>query len=145
MTDLTPRHENNGNCAKCDEIFDRYPNFVKILRDWFKALQEKHPEAHISCAGRGKEEQEDAHAKRLSRAHYGESAHNFNAAIDLFELQGDKGNLYERAWFRVVVAPNIPAFLNWYGAPGSKFYELPHVEIRDWKSLASKKVFTLVE
>ena len=145
MSEIKPRHENNGNCAKCDQIFGKYPSFCKPLKLWFKNLQAKHPEAHISCAGRGKAEQEDAANHGLSKAHYGQSAHNYNAAIDIFELQGDKENIYERRWFNNVVAPNIPDFLDWYGKPGSVFFELPHVEIKDWKSLAQKKVLKLVE
>ena len=31
--------------------------------------------------------------------------------------------------------PEVPDFLNWYGMPGSKFYELPHIEVKNWKDL----------
>jgi hypothetical protein len=145
VSDTKPRHENNGNCAKCDELFNKYPSFFKPLRDWFKALQAKHPEAHISCAGRGKKEQEEAYDNRRSRAHWGESAHNYNAALDLFEMQGKREDIYELAWFNSIVSPNIPDSLNWYGRPDSRFFELPHVEVKNWQSLAKKKVIKLVE
>lgn len=139
-------HENNGNCPGCEKIFNRYPHFYKPLKDWFKALQAKHHEAHISCAGRGRQEQEDAYARGASRAHWGESAHNYNAAIDIFEQSGDRKNIYERAWFASVIAPNLPDFLDWYGQAGvSGFRELPHVEVKYWSGLAQKKILKLVE
>jgi hypothetical protein len=115
------------------------------LRSWFESLQANYPSAHISCAGRGEKEQEEAYDNRRSRAHYGQSAHNYNAALDLFEMSGDKENIYERKWFNSVVAPNLHPTLNWYGSPGSSFFELPHVEVKAWKSLVKNKDLKLVE
>lgn len=139
------KHANNGNCPKCGEIFNRYPGFHKLLRAWFSAFQSRHPEAHISCAGRGRLDQEAAVINRTSRAHYGDSAHNYNAAIDLFEVTSGDPNIYRRDWFEQVLKPEIETWLNWYGAEGSQFYELPHVELRDWRELKTTGVLTLVE
>ena len=137
------KHVNNGDCEKCDEIFDRYPGFHAALRSWFKTLQKKVTDAHISCAGRGYEEQEEAFQKGLSRAHYGQSAHNYNGAIDLFRLTLPGGASYDKPWFRDKVGsavfrnnadPEAKVELNWYGKPGASFYELPHVEVQTWKT-----------
>lgn len=127
------KHENNGKCDRCAQVFDRYPGFHAELRKWFESLQKDHPEAHISCAGRGADEQENLFNKRATRARYGQSAHNYNAAIDIFENGGDLKDIYEINWFKVIIGPRIPDWLEWYGVPGSKFYELPHVQVKDWR------------
>jgi hypothetical protein len=135
------RHTNNGDCKKCDEIFDRYPGFDTSLRSWFKSLQRDVPDAHISCAGRGRVDQEDAKKRGASNAHYGESAHNYNLAIDIFRLH-QLGAEWPQSWFTEHIAPRLTKELlfDWYGAPGSEFFELPHVQVRSWKKLAQLKL-----
>lgn len=138
------RHQNNGSCAKCKQIFEVYPNFNRKLWSWFVNFQKDHPEAHISCAGRGMEEQEAKKASGNSNAHYGSSAHNWNAAIDLFcQIPGT--DLYDEDWFKEVVGPAVPYFLNWYGAPGATYPELPHIEMRDWRGMKAAGELALVE
>lgn len=139
------KHTNNGNCKRCLEILYRYPNPDKDLVLWWVGFQMEHPEAHISCAGRGRMDQEALKVRGASRASYGESAHNYNAAIDIFEQGGDGKNIYEKQWFFDVLAPSLPDFLKWYGWPGSKFLELPHVEREDWRALAKLGELKLVE
>lgn len=141
----TPRHINTGNCAKCEQILRRYPGFHVKLWDWFTAFQSKHPEAHISCAGRGEQDQMEAYFKKASKAEWGASAHNYNAALDLFHLEGSSAEMYARPWFEKVLAPNLAGFMKWYGAPGSPFPELCHVEVSSWKTLVKAGALTLVE
>lgn len=132
------RHENNGNCPMCDKILDRYKGFHKPLRKWFKDLQAKHPETHTSCAGRGQMDQEACFIRGASKAKWTQSGHNYNVALDLFEMAGDDiENIYEKKWFDAVIKPNIPEWMEWYGKPGSLFKELPHVELKDWKRIKS--------
>lgn len=138
------KHQNNGNCPYCAELFDKYPMFDQKLRGWFRLFQAKHPEAHISCAGRGLKDQQAAKAAKASRADYGESAHNWNAAIDIF-VQLPKKDIYDKNWFATILAPEVPYFLNWYGAPGSEFYELPHIELREWRGRKASGELALVE
>lgn len=107
-------------------------------------FQAKHPEAHISCAGRGLVEQEEKKAEGRSKASYGKSAHNYNCAIDLF-IQLPGKDIYDNDWFQKVLAPEIPFHLHWYGSPHSKFFELPHIEFRNWRELAARKEIALVE
>jgi hypothetical protein len=125
----------------------RYPGFYEPLRKWFEMFQDTRPEAHISCAGRGQFDQEMLFIRGASKARYGESAHNYNAAIDFFELQGDIKNIYEPEWFKLVLAPAIQSlsWLRWYGIPGAEFPELPHVEVRDWRVMRTKGALSLVE
>lgn len=138
------KHQNNGNCPKCKEIFEKFPNFNKELRSWFVLFQAKHPEAHISCAGRGYADQKAALAAKASRADFGQSAHNWNCAIDLFVMLPGK-DLYDREWFKKVLAPAVPYMLRWYGEPGCSFPELPHVEYREWRALKAQGLIALVE
>lgn len=137
-------HKNNGHCGHCAEIFDRYPGFNGLLRSWFTMLQARHPEAHISCAGRGADEQNAKVQETRSKAVYGRSAHNWNAAIDVFcQISGT--DIYDEDWFNDVLAPEIPDYLKWYGVLGSPYYELPHIELKEWKKLMSVGILSLVE
>lgn len=140
-------HVNDGDCPKCDEIIDLYEDFDEALRLWFKYFQSRHPEAHCSCAGRGKAMQEAyvASAKGLSKAHYGRSAHNYNAALDIFVMLKDNPNIYEPKWFTEVLKPNLESWMTWYGEPDSDFFELPHVELKDWVELVNEGHLQLVE
>jgi hypothetical protein len=121
-----------------------YPGFNQTVRGWFLLFQAKHPEAHISCAGRGLVEQEEKKAAGRSNAPYGRSAHNYNCAIDVF-IQIPGKDLYDLEWFEKVLSPEIPFHLKWYGAKGSGYYELPHIELRNWRELLTRKEIALVE
>lgn len=139
-------HKNDGKCQQCQVIFNRYPGFHSGLRRWFEDFQADHPEAHISCAGRGKQDQEDCFRKKASRAHFGQSSHNVNAAIDIFSEVPGK-DIYDLDWYKKILAPEVPSWLAWYGAPEfkDKFPEFPHVELRAWRNLLAKGQLTLVE
>lgn len=137
-------HVNEDFCPGCAQVLNRYPDFSEELRTWFLALRMEHPETHASCAGRGRIDQEVAFSRGASKAHYGESAHNCNAAIDLFELKDGQYTL-DPAWFQLVVAPALYASLRWYGEPKASFYELPHVELRNWKECLQNGTTHLVE
>lgn len=111
---------------------------------WFLDIQRKYPTAHISCAGRGKEDQEDALKRGASKAHWKQSSHNYNCAVDIFELEGDQA-LWDRDWFDLVVGSNLKPFIKWYGSPGAVFYELPHCERSDWKDRLKQGLIAPVE
>lgn len=138
------KHQNNGSCPQCLKILNRYKDPHPRLLTWFLQFQKNHPEAHCSCAGRGEIDQEAAFIRKASKARWLQSAHNYNAALDLFEMSG-KPDIYEKGWFDTVLAPNLPDFLEWYGRPGAPFYELPHVEIKKWKQLVSASILEPVE
>jgi hypothetical protein len=141
----TPKHDNSGKCPRCQMIFDKYAGFHAELRAWFEAFQAKHPEGHISCAGRGHDEQETLFNRKATKAHWGQSAHNWNAAIDVFCMIPDNGDIYDRVWFYQTLAPEIPAQFSWYGRANAPFPEMPHIEIGGWPALAARKEIHLVE
>jgi hypothetical protein len=132
-------HVNNGNCPKCEEIIDKYPGCNPLLVDWFIQLQKRFPDAHVSCAGRGKKDQDDAKKRGASRAGYGESSHNYNQALDIFRLHAN-GAEWPKEWFNTVVGNNLPEWIEWYGKPNSRFFELPHIEVKAWRSIKDKKL-----
>jgi hypothetical protein len=137
-------HENSGRCRKCLQILARYPSLDAELGNWFCDLQFRQAELHVSCAGRGKIEQEECFQRGASKAHYGQSAHNYNCALDLFQLKN--GNpVWDRTWFGEVVGKNLTRNLKWYGAAGAAFYELPHVEVAAWRDEAKLGLTRLVE
>jgi len=138
------KHENTGHCLKCRKIIDRFPGLYTPLLEWFEFFQKRHPEAHVSCAGRGEADQNHVFEQGLSRAQWRESAHNWNAALDFFVVIPGKADIYDKHWFELVLGKNIPQWLTWYGAPGSKFYELPHVEVKNWKGLRDNGELKLV-
>lgn len=139
------KHQNNGQCLKCVHIRNQYEFFYVPLWAWFVDFQRTHPEAHISCAGRGMVDQEAAYQRKATRARWRYSSHNYGAALDLFVITPGESNIYPVAWFNQVLSPELPAWINWYGRKGSPFFELPHVEISDWRDLVASGDLQLVE
>lgn len=137
-------HKDDGKCDFCQKIFDRYPGFYPDLRSWFELFQKNNPNAHISCAGRGAMDQESLFHRGATRAHWGHSAHNYNVAIDIF-CTSEPGNLYPSWWFNQVLQPALPVWVQWYGLPGSSFFELPHCEVKGWRQLLTNRNISICE
>ena len=142
---IVVHHTNDGiTCEKCELIFNAFPDFDFDIKTWFLRFRIDHPEFHISCAGRGRAEQENLFARKASLAHYGQSAHNWNCAIDTFiDLPGL--DLYDVNHYATVLAPAVPDWLNWYGTPKHPFHELPHLEKLNWLDLKEQGLLSLVE
>lgn len=142
-------HQNvHGDCDKCDQIFDAYPNFYAPLRVWFASVRGIFFDAHISCAGRGKIDQQAFYHRGASNAQWTQSAHNWNAAIDVWQLDPTKIDHYalDRAWFtKVFEACPIGTEFKWYGAVGARYPELPHIEATLWREMAQAEELRLVE
>jgi hypothetical protein len=132
------------DCPGCEKIILRYSGFSPVLEQWFSDLRVHNPDCHVSCAGRGRVDQEACFARGASKAHYGQSAHNVNGALDIWEMRDGVYTL-DQQWFDRVVGPAIVTGLEWYGAPGAAFPELPHVQLADWRKLYADGVLSLVE
>lgn len=137
-------HQNSGSCPGCLILFKKYPDFWVPLQEWFFDLQSKYPSTHVSCAGRGKEEQERAFQLKVSNAHWTRSSHNWNAAIDIFFMDGGT-TCYDPEMYRLIVEPALTSQLLWYGRNDAPFRELPHVEVAGWYGLAKNGILKLVE
>ena len=138
------KHQNKNDCDACLDLIVKYPGFHQNLKAWFLMMRGKFPVLHCSEAGRGQARQILMYQEKKSRARFGESAHSWGCAIDVF-IMAPGLDLYDRAWFEKHFAPEVPDFLEWYGAPGSKFYERAHVQVRNWKMLAATGEVKLVE
>lgn len=138
------RHTNNGRCLKCQEILDLYPGFHAELRMWFEAFQLRYNDAHVSDAGRGKKRQEQYLKAGSSFARWAESAHNWNAALDIFWLVAGKA-YYGMELYNSRLKPALLPWILWGMEWKGKMREAPHVEVRDWKALAKNKTLSLVE
>jgi hypothetical protein len=136
-------HVNNGACEKCIEIIEKYPGFNDQLKSWFLMMQAKTVNFHCANAGRGEIEQESYFQKGASKAHWGQSSHNYNCAIDTFFMVDGAYSLDKELFAEI--APEIPDYISWYGAPDAKFYELPHFEIKEWRKLMAAGEVNLVE
>lgn len=134
------KHINNGKCPRCAKILHAFPGFEPSLEQWFLDFQKSFPEAHVSSAGRGKEEQEKAFKTGRSKARWGESPHNFNLALDIFRLTLN-GAQFDAVWYRDVLAPAVAKnpSLTW-GGNWKRFRDMPHVEITNWKDLVKQLV-----
>lgn len=138
------KHQNKNDCEACLDILTKYPKLYPILKSWFITMRAKYNMLHCSEAGRGIKRQTLMHAEKKSRATYGASAHNWNAAIDTFIMIKGK-DLYDKQWYMNYFYPEVPDWANWYGTPGSRFWEIPHIEVREWKRLAANGELALVE
>ncbi len=142
------RHQNlHGDCEKCDQIFDLYPDFYAPLRVWFASVRRAFFDAHISCAGRGQVDQQAAFHRGASNAQWTQSPHNWNAALDMWRLDPSVAHGYslDREWFnQVFAACPIPEF-TWYGAKGQPYQEIPHIQVTGWRDLAQACALKLVE
>jgi hypothetical protein len=127
------RHVNTGACPKCLEIISKYPGFDSSLADWFKSFQLVNRDSHISCAGRGKVEQEADFDKDVSDAHWTESPHNYNGALDFFRLTQAGGAIFDRPWYLAVLAPAAKKAGFVWGGDWIHRKDYPHVEIVDFK------------
>lgn len=137
-------HTNSGACDKCLDVFNKYSGFNDELKTWFIATQLENPIIHISAAGRGKADQAADLLAGKTKAKYGQSPHNWNAAIDVFFLIDGSYDLSE-IHFQTIVVPNLYHSLNWYGREGAPFKELPHIELTDWNEMAKNGILSLVE
>lgn len=138
------RHLNNGACPKCLEIINKYKGFHEGLANWFKELQAKLPEAHVSHAGRGKAEQEQYKKAGTSLAGYGESPHNYNLALDIFRIASTGKAEWQKSWYIDNIFPLVPEWI----MPGGNFKRLkdyPHFEVKAWRSLVDNGSAKLVE
>lgn len=141
------KHTNTPTCDKCEEVLNRYPGFHPGLRTWFYTVRSSNPDAHISAAGRGKADQEAFFKAGTSKAHYGQSAHNYNAAVDFFRLTLAGGAAFDAPWYKSTIGPAALSNpnLRWYGQPPISFLEYPHVEVAAWRQMVREGQLLLVD
>lgn len=131
------------DCPGCMKKINKYPNFYAPMLQWFLSMRKNNQTFHLADAGRGRVDQEVDFARGASKAHYGQSSHNYNCALDTF-FQIDGKYCLDRNLFDAIVEgldPNI----SWYGSPNADFKELPHFEWKNWLQLKESGDIKLVE
>lgn len=108
-------------------------------------------DVQVSSAKRSRAEQEALYAigrtkpgKIVTNARFGESAHNFGLAVDVFvRVKDARGGwkadwnpeLYKKLWAAAQAAGLDEAGLAWAGDWKGKFRELVHFELAGWRTL----------
>lgn len=121
-------HVNAAQCPACnDKLKQVHPDLVR----WVSILRSTHPDAHVSCGYRGQADQEADFAKGVSRAHFGQSAHNCTPAmaVDLFRLTQSGGASFDAPWYKEVVAPIARGAGLVWGGDWKSIKDMPHVEL----------------
>jgi hypothetical protein len=139
-------HINSPVCPRCTQVLNRYPNPHPKIAKHVADVRATNLDAHISACGRNKVDQEQFFKIGTSRAHYGQSAHSWNAAVDWFQLT-QQGARFDAAWYARIVGPLVVGDpeLRWYGQPPISFLEWPHVEVRAWVQEAQSGQLKLVD
>jgi hypothetical protein len=127
-------HINAATCPGCEaKMATAHPTLVAF----FTSFRAANPDAHVSCSSRTQSDQEADYAKGVSKAHWGQSAHDFtpSRAIDWFRLTQAGGASFDSVWFRNVLAPAIAAAGLVWGGNFSTIRDLPHCELPAWQNL----------
>lgn len=105
------------------------------LQEFAHDLEKIIPDLQISCTVRGKEEQELAFKNGNSKAHFGQSPHNFepSRAIDFVFITNGKSDWTAKRYKDLAnyVRAKYPAIQA--GAFFKSFTDLPHYELKGWK------------
>jgi peptidoglycan L-alanyl-D-glutamate endopeptidase CwlK len=105
-------------------------------------VKEQHIDMIVTCTFRSGPEQNALYAqgrtlpgKIVTRARAGQSAHNFGMAIDVVPIVNGKPEWdgTDLVWQEIGTIGQSCG-LEWYGAPHSKFFELPHFQLPNWET-----------
>jgi peptidoglycan L-alanyl-D-glutamate endopeptidase CwlK len=129
-------HINANPCPACnDKLKAVHPDLVR----WVNVLRSTHPDAHVSCGYRGQSDQEADFQKGVSRAHFGQSAHNCAPAmaVDLFRITQTGGASFDRPWYEGTIAPIAKAAGLVWGGDWKSIKDMPHVELPGFEPFKS--------
>lgn len=122
-------------------LFRAHPDLQKVLMEAIKVT-----DFRILDSTRGKDAQERAYANGNSKAHFGQSAHNYSPAIavDLFPAPynwNDRKSFIDLSKVILPLAKGMGVPLRWGGdwnMDGSTKdgWDLPHYELHPWRTWA---------
>lgn len=127
------KHLNIAKCGKCDAIISKHAVHPDLLAFYY-SFRDANPDAHISAAGRGEAEQNDYFDRKLTKARFLQSKHNFEpvCAIDWFRITQSGGASFDLPWFRDVLNPAVKQYKGLVsGGDWPKFRDWPHVEVEN--------------
>jgi hypothetical protein len=115
-------------------------NLSESHQDLWKLFTEiiKSVDCTVTCGYRGEEDQEKAFQDGFSKAHFGESPHNYRPcfAVDVIPTKtkwNDIQKLKELAAFVKITAIDMGIDIEWGG--DWKFVDLPHYELKNWRNM----------
>lgn len=124
---------------------DLHPELQPLCYAFLEEAKKQGIDVLVTCTYRSGAEQDDLYAqgrtkpgKIVTNAMSGQSAHNYTIkgkpaakAFDIVPLINGKPQWSDHhpAW-RELGKIGMNLGLNWYGAPGSKFFEMPHFQLR---------------
>ena len=123
---------------------DLRPEIRPKVDAWLAACTAAGIDVLVTCTLRSNEDQAVLYAQGrttaghiVTKAKPGQSAHNFGLAIDIVPMIHGKPDWLgtSPAWHQVGVLGQAQG-LEWYGAPGALFPELPHFTLSNWRQLA---------
>jgi hypothetical protein len=129
----TLSHLNQAQCASCDQIL---AECSEPLQQWFYSERTENFSLHATTGYRGQKQQEASFQEGRSKAHFGESPHNYfpSRAVDLVFIVKGK-NVWTPAEYEPV-AKRAPANIEW-GGYWKDFKDIPHFQERDWKEMVT--------
>jgi peptidoglycan L-alanyl-D-glutamate endopeptidase CwlK len=124
------KHTNDGDCQRCKEFLKDAHSDLAI---WFRDEQINDATLHVSESFRNKVDQEEDFAKGVSRAHFGQSAHNYRPAmgLDCFYLDAHGVAAWPIEKFKAMAA-RAPDWIEW-GGSWKSIKDNPHFDIKGWE------------
>jgi peptidoglycan L-alanyl-D-glutamate endopeptidase CwlK len=125
---------------------DLNPQFRPMVDAFLAAAQAADIDVLVTCTLRSLDEQEQlyergrtAPGRIVTMAKPGQSAHNFGLAIDIVPIVDGKPQWMMSTTWETLGEMGEQAGMQWYGAPGSQFYELAHFQHPNWKLIAQQQ------
>jgi peptidoglycan L-alanyl-D-glutamate endopeptidase CwlK len=125
---------------------DLRPEIRPMVDKFLAAVQAAGIDLLVTCTLRSFAEQTALYAQGrtapgyiVTKAKAGESAHNFGLAVDVVPIVNGKPEWVgsDPIWEQVGEMGE-QAGLEWYGAVGQPFPELPHFQHREWRLIAQQ-------
>lgn len=129
------------------KINDLHPQLQPLCREFLQRAEAAGVDVLITCTYRSNEEQEALYSQGrtkpgniVTRARAGQSAHNFKIgpapaakAFDVVPLDEFGHCIWDASHpdWQTLGRIGTEIGLNWYGAPGSKFREYPHFQLKE--------------
>lgn len=123
-----------------EDLKEAHPLLQKLVAE----VTKRYPTLRFRVldARRGRVEQEEAFKKKRSKAHFGQSPHNYTPAIalDIVPLPldwKDLGSFKKLATYFIKVAAELKIPISW-GGNWKSFKDYPHYELTPWSVYARK-------
>jgi peptidoglycan L-alanyl-D-glutamate endopeptidase CwlK len=123
-----------GNIANC------HSELVSVAHEAIK-----HIDFTVICGKRGRAEQEAAFASGASRAHFGQSPHNFlpSLAFDFIpypfvDADWERNDKFAAVAAEIKLAAKRLGYVIEWGGDWHGFKDMPHIQLADWRIRSEK-------